>query len=142
MIPTSAALALVTAVACGDSTTGVQPADLAGTWAITSLEFDEIGGTGSVDFIADLGAIGTITIESDGSFEFSVTLAGSTDTDPGILTVDGSDVTLDFGDNTSQGTISRDGDVVTIEIETGAEFDFDDDGSDDPATARIVMEKQ
>jgi hypothetical protein len=134
-------LGLAAAVACGDST-GVQPADLAGTWNVTLLEFAEVGGTLIVDLIDDLGATASVVIESNGSFQFTVSVGGDTDSDSGTLIVSGSDITMDFNGDAAIGTISRNGDTVTIELDNGLSFDFDDDGTEEDATARIVMVKQ
>jgi hypothetical protein len=132
---------VVAVAACGDST-GVQPADLAGTWQITTLEFSAIGGSAAVDLIGDQGATGTVEIESDGAFTLSVTVLGFTETETGTITVTGNEITLASQGDAAQGTISRNGDTVTIDFDAGVEFDFDDDGTDEPATLRIVMVKQ
>jgi hypothetical protein len=134
-------LGLAAAAACGDST-GVQLADLAGTWNITLLEFSEVGGSATVDLIADLSGTATIDIESDGAYTLTVTVQGVPETETGTITVVGNEITLAGASDAALGTISRNGDTVTIDFDAGVEFDFDDDGSDDPATLRIVMVKQ
>jgi hypothetical protein len=134
-------LGMAAAVACGEST-GVQLADLAGTWNITTMEFSEVGGSARVDLISDFGGTATIEIESDGSFTLTITVQGVPETDTGTITVNGDEVTLATATDASQGTISRNGDTVTIDFDAGVEFDFDDDGTDDAATLRIVMVRQ
>jgi hypothetical protein len=42
----------------------------------------------------------------------------------------------------ASGTIDQNGDTVTINLDTGVEFDFDEDGAYDDATLRIVMTRQ
>ena len=116
---------------------------LAGTWEITSFELSTVDGSHSVNFVFDLGWSLTLAITADGAFDLSLTLAGRTEIDRGVLTVNGADITLDFdGGDDLVGTISRSGDTVTIEVTSGVEFDFDGDGREDPAVGRIVMVKE
>lgn len=138
----AATLTVAAVAACSDAT-GVQPEDLAGTWDISALEFTNVANTSEqVDLIADLSGSGTVTITGAGAFTIAVTVEGSTDTDIGTIEVVGSSVTITIAGDDLTGTISRSGDTVTINLTTGVEFDFDDDGTDEPATARLVMVKQ
>ena len=132
-----AAGAMVVAVAACSDSTGITVEDLVGTWEATEIVFtNSANPSETVDGI-DLGVSLTVTINSAGT----VTTVfddgqGGTDTDSGTLSVDGS--TLTIGSDTFEA--ERSGDVLTL---TGdVEFDFDEDGSDDPASVLIRLERQ
>ena len=138
----AAALTLAGTVACNDST-GVQPEDLAGTWTATSAIFTSTANPPvSLDLIA-AGASLTATIQSSGAISITTTepVSGVSDTDNGTIAVSGTSVTLTIDGDVVTGTITRDGDTLTLNLSSGVEFDFDDDGTDDPATAIIVFVK-
>lgn len=129
--------ALVAAVACGDST-GITAEDLAGTWEATEIVFTNQANTSESVDLVDLGASLTVTVEASGT----VTAVfddgqGGTDSDSGTLGVDGS--TLTIGGDTFEA--DRSGDQLTLTDAT-SEYDFDDDGSDDPATLVIRLVRQ
>jgi hypothetical protein len=129
------AMALAVA-ACSDST-GITVEDLVGTWEATEIVFTSTADPSeSVDAI-DLEASLTVTINSAGTVTTVFDNGqGGTDTDSGTLSVDGS--TLTIGSDTFEA--ERSGDVLTL---TGAvDFDFDEDGSDDPATVVVRLERQ
>jgi hypothetical protein len=134
-------LGLAVAAGCGDST-GVQPADLEGTWRVTDLVYTGVVGDVRVDVIVDFTATAVIVIEADGAFQMTITIGGDNDGDSGTLTVTGNEIEMDFGGQLASGTIARDGETVTIELDSGVEFDFDQNGTDDPAMAQLVMVKQ
>jgi hypothetical protein len=137
--PLSMALGMAV-LACGDSPSAVQLSDLVGAWTITTLEFREQGGTARVDLIGDRGATATMTVESDGTFSLTVTEPGLPPaTDTGTITLSANEIVLAIGGDSSQGTIARDGDTVTMDLDGGVEFDFDEDGVDEAATLRLVM---
>jgi hypothetical protein len=122
--------------ACSDST-GITVEDLVGTWEATEIVFTSTADPSeSVDAI-DLAASLTVTINSAGTVTTVFDNGqGGTDTDSGTLSVDGS--TLTIGSDTFEA--ERSGDVLTL---TGAvDFDFDEDGSDDPATVVVRLERQ
>ena len=50
--------------------------------------------------------------------------------------------TLTFNGTLSTGTISRRNDVLTLDVRTGVEWDFGDDGLDEPATMELTMERR
>jgi hypothetical protein len=128
------------AAGCGDSPSAVQLSDLVGTWTITTLEFRALGGTARVDLIGDQGATATMTVESDGTFSLTITEQGLPPaTDTGTITLGANEVVLVIGSDSSEGTIARDGGTVTMVLDTGVEFDFDEDGLDEAATLRMVL---
>jgi hypothetical protein len=121
--------------ACSDSTS---PADLAGTYDVTVFEFTNADNTTEKVDVVDLGAAIEITITAGGAFTIDVD--GETET--GTIEIDGSDVTVTIGGDPATGTINQNGSTVTLNFDTGTEFDFDEDGTDDPATLRVVMTLQ
>lgn len=136
--------ALSIALACGDSTgVGVEPDDLAGTWTATSFVFASVADpTTSADMLA-LGGGLTLSIESSGAITVTTTVpGGAQETETGTLSVDGSNITIDQGPgDVVSGTITRDGDRITIQLTSGVTFDFDDDGTDEPATVTAVLQR-
>jgi hypothetical protein len=121
--------------ACSDSTS---PEELAGTYDVTVFEFTNPDSTAEKVDLVDEGAVIEITISAAGAFTIDV----DGDTETGTITIDGNDVTITVGGDAATGTIDQNGDTVTITLDTGVEFDFDGDGTDDPATLRIVMTRQ
>jgi hypothetical protein len=129
-----ALMGLAAGLACGDA---VAPEDVVGDWTATSFVFTSVADPNeSVDVIAAGGSL-SVTFDADGTYAIAYTFGGSSDTDGGTYTIDGSDITLGGIDPVS-GTIELSGDTMTLEL-LGGEFDFDDDGTDDPATIRIVL---
>ena len=128
--------------ACDDDSTGVELADLEGTWDAEVLEFRTLTAPVVTIDLIDLGGSATFVISSNGTVVSTITFFGETDTDTGTIQVDGNRVTLTFENEPATGTISRSGDRVTINLTQGVEFDVDDDGDDDPVTLRIVMQKR
>lgn len=131
------ALALALA-ACGS--TAPSASDVVGTWHATRVQYVSTTGLGTVDLIAS-GGTATLTLSADSTYEFRVTPTG------------GAEVV-------SSGTWSMSIDVMTVR-ETGvmgemqfdmvvtastltlggasAEFDFNGDGTDDPATVNLAF---
>ena len=123
-------------LACGD---GLAPADLAGTWDATTMQFidQEDPSRPPVDVIAR-GAQFSITFFADGTLQTTFVENGSTDTTSGIYNISGSTIVINDG-VAKGGTIRRDGDTLTIELFSGIEYDFDGDGSVDPADLLMVL---
>ena len=130
------AMALAVA-ACSDDSTGITVEDLVGTWEATEIVFTSTADPSeSVDAV-DFGVSLTVTITSDGTVTSVFDDGqGGTDTDSGTLSVDGS--TLTIGSDSFEA--ERSGDVLTLTGAVG--FDFDEDGSDDPATVVVRLERQ
>jgi hypothetical protein len=125
------------AVACGDST-GITPEDLAGTWEATEIVFTNQANTSESVDLVDLGASLTVTVNASGAVSTVFDDGqGGTDSDSGTLSVDGT--TLTIGGETFEA--ERSGDNLTLTDAT-AEYDFDDDGSDDDATLVIRLVRQ
>ena len=125
------------AAACGDST-GITVEDLAGDWEATQFRFtnnsnssevvDLITGGATLDVI--VAASGTVTsVFDDGQ--------GGSSSDSGTFSASGTTLTI-AGDTFEA---ERSGDVLILTDENN-EYDFDNDGSDDPATLQIRLERQ
>lgn len=131
-----AVLGVVGALACSDS---VAPADIAGTWNATSFVFTSVADpTTSVEAI-DFDISLSITFDAGGVITLRITEGGVTDTETGTYTINGSTFSITTNGDTSTGTISRSGNTLTIQLNTGVEFDFDDDGTDEPARVTIIL---
>ena len=126
------------AFACGDAT-GVDPEDLVGTWnAFTAIATNPANPSETADLVA-LGVSLTFVIEADGRIETIVEIQDIIDRDVGTLTVTDGEFTLVIEGRPLTGTISRRDDMLTIDIITGMEWDFGDDGLDEPATMFLEM---
>ena len=133
------------AVACSDSdgpTGGAEDVDdLVGTWNATVMVFTNTAdNTQTFDAIAE-GASLTLTIASDGRYTFDIDFPGEgPETDTGTFTLSGSNITI-TSDNpqdpaeTMGYTLSGN----TLTLLGDDTFDFDEDGTDEAATMRIVL---
>lgn len=89
------------------------------------MSFDLLAAGGSLVFV----------IRSNGSFTTTFTEPnGDVETDNGTMEVDGSNVTWTIDGDVSSGTISRTENTLTLNLTSGAEFDFNDDGVEEDAT--------
>ncbi len=128
------------AVACGDAT-GVDPEDLVGTWsAFTAVATNPADPSETADLVA-LGVSLTFVIEADGRIETIVEIQDIIDRDVGTLTVTDGEFTLVIDGRPLTGTISRQDDALMMHIITGLEWDFGDDGLDEPATLFLEMQR-
>ena len=143
----AAALAGALALGCGgDEGTGpggITIADLAGTWDATTATFVEVVGSGFVDVIADGGSV-TLTITGDGRFTFVLTLPGeSPETASGTMHFEEDALVMTFDDDPSDPVFFIfffSDDTLTLSGED--EFDFDDDGVDEPAILTLVLQRR
>ncbi len=147
MKASSLGVALFVAVAVGcssDSTTGPASAsDFVGDWLASSWVLTSVANTSqSADFIA-LGMALSITF-TETTYSGTVNMdGGAVDTFTGTYTISGSQLILDEVGETELDTMTYTltGNTMTL---TGGddEFDFDDDGQEDPATFTMVLAKQ
>ena len=124
---TTSALALILMAACTEATgveeTSLETDDLAGTWTATSMVLTSLAdNTLSVDLVAQDGALVTLVLGADGTYDFTfVSDVELTENEVGTYTVSGSSLTID-PTGTAEGpetfTISRTGDTMTL---TGAD---------------------
>jgi hypothetical protein len=123
---------------CGDST-GVEVADLAGSYAATKLEFVSVNNPADTVDVFQAGVTVDLEIAENGDFELTVHSPGDADeVDTGTVELDGDKITLQSSDPSS-GTFSLIGDILRLHLTTGVEFDFDNSGTDDPAEANLVF---
>ncbi len=131
---------LLGGAACSDS---LAPEDVAGTWNATSFVFTSVAApaTNSGNLIAQ-GASLSLTLNANGTLSITLNDGTGPTTDAGTYAIDGSNLSLTIDGDPSSGTIELNGNTLTIRLTTGIEFDFDDDGVDEPATAVIVLSRQ
>ena len=139
-------LAVTFLAGCGDSigadSTPEEVANaLAGTWNATSFVFtNDANSSETFDLLADGGSF-SITFTAAGGFSGSSTFEGVTDTFSGTYVVQGTNlITTDTGEFESETvTFTLSGNTLTLTLDD--EFDFDDNGFDEPATLVIVLQK-
>ena len=145
---TSRGLLLVLSVlllaSCGDDddTTGPVNNTLVGTWDATVIQLTSVANPGTIEELISQGANGSLVLQADGGFGLSVGIPGEP-TEFGNGDWGATDVlTLEFGDGDIQGTWQFDfvlnGNTLQL---TGAdtEWDFDDNGTEDPAKLDLTM---
>jgi hypothetical protein len=127
LIPVFSALL---AASCGDAT-GLDVQAESYTFS------DQSGAAASVELIATQGAAYTLTVTADGTAStiFNDGVGGSS-SDSGTMSSDGRTLTL-AGDVF---VASRSGNTLTL-VDSDEEYDFGGDGSDDPATLTIVLQR-
>ncbi len=136
---TAIAVGLV-AVACGDAT-GLDPEDLAGTWNATwAVATNPADPSETADLLV-IGVSVTFVIEATGRVETIFEFQDIVDRDVGTLTVTDGEFMLVIEGRPVTGTISRRDDTLMIHIITGVEWDFGDDGLDEPATLLLEMQR-
>jgi hypothetical protein len=136
-------LAALALTACGESTTTVEIADLAGSWSATQFEYEDQSVPGfSVDAISDAGGTLNVTVQESGAFSgdlripgLTVDGMGQTITVPvgGTFSINGSTLSVDFDAATEalgllvdfDASFDLNGDVLTFTTED-ADFDFPD----------------
>ena len=132
---------LAVSLACGDSGNGPNRDQFAGTWDATKLEFTNVANTSQkVDVIA-AGAPFVIVLESNGTYQATIVIPGQpADNTTGTWSVSSQVFTLrETGVSFDlQFSWSLSGNTITI---SGAdtEFDFNDDGTDEPAKVSAVL---
>ena len=131
------ALALMLVTACGDAT-GLEPADLQGTWVANSMVFTSTADpTLTVDLIAGGTAL-SLQLAADGMFLWTLTEVGAAPaTSTGAYSVVGSTLTLTAAGTSEAFTITRDGNNMTLTAND--EYDFDEDGLDEAAMLRVTL---
>jgi len=126
----------------GDDTTGPVNNNLVGTWDATAIQLTSVADPSTVVELVSQGANGRLVLQADGGFGLSVGVPGEP-TEFGNGDWGATDVlTLEFGDGDIDGIwqfdIDLNGDSLRL---TGAdaEWDFDDDGTDDPAKLDLTL---
>ena len=129
-------LVMLAMTACDDAT-GVEVADLAGSWNATRFEYsDDANPTFSIDAISDAGGSVTLDVQESGAFSGMIDIPGLTPQAlpiGGTFSIDGDTLTVDFDAQTESyglfgdftASFSLNGDVLTF-INTDTTFDFPD----------------
>ncbi len=144
-----AALLLLSFGGCGDDPVGVVATsdDLLGTWNVTSLVYAPVGGGTSVQAI-EPGTSGVITFRADLTYTITFAEVGPpqvTDVEDGTFTVMGSVLVItpdDAPNDPSNLDIPELTATSATLFQAVDEFDFDDDGNDEPATTTVMLQKQ
>ncbi len=136
------ALLPILAIACKDST-GITIETLTGTWNATQFQFTNMGDpTETVDIIA-FGTAFTIVVAAGGDYVATFREPGELpESEQGTISVVGDVITISESGQGSPTPFSavRNGDTLTL-TNTDEEFDFDEDGTEEPASLRIVLRK-
>ena len=139
------ALAVTLATACSDSTDpgDVTGADLVGTWDATSVVFTPDAGGTAID-VVPLDFALEITFNAEGGYTATFDVPGdSADVEIGTYTVANGVLTLTPVDEDAETmTIGSFGGNSMTLTDTNAEYDFDDDGFEEPANMTATMAKR
>lgn len=128
----------------GDGTslegTNISISDIQGAWDAIRAEFD-IAGSGlsqSIDIIEE-GGSGTLNIQSNGRFTLTLVVPGQgTDIITGQLSFDEDLLVVEFDDSPGESEFfSIQNTSTTLSLSGPAEFDLDNDGTDDSAIATL-----
>ena len=126
-------------LACGDDDSPGTP--LYGTWDVTKSEYVSAGDPPvSVDLIG-AGGSGTVELNADASYDATIVPpGGASEQTTGTWSFTESTLTLRESGSSVTWTFDRtlEGDTMVL---TGAdaEYDFDDDGTPDPATWNVTL---
>jgi hypothetical protein len=140
-----AALALAAALpACSE--TGIEVVDLVGVWDATKFEFEET--TGDPVLTVDLLTMNyTVTIEINeaGTYEITSTfLGGEPQVESGTWVLEGGDLLIMTPTGETVGDefdVTLDGTTLTVRS-NDLTFDFDEDGTEEPALFEAILEKR
>ncbi|TFH64663.1 MAG: hypothetical protein E4G90_07640 [Gemmatimonadales bacterium] len=130
-------------VGCSDST-GVEIADLTGTWNATVVEFTNPANTAVKFELINEGGSLSLVVAANGDYTLNVLFPGDpVEVQQGTIGIVGNVLTLS---ETGQGSptdfvFTLSGNTLTLTT-NDVEFDFDDDGTDEPASLRIVFQRQ
>jgi hypothetical protein len=137
--------AILFTVGCGDDPTG--PIDenlleLAGAWRATKFEYVSHDDSSERVNLASLGTMVTLTIAEDGVWTLLVTRPGllSYQVSSGSLTVEDGSIILQWNGYDEPMTFGFELLDDTLTMETAdAQYDFDTDGTRDPADLAMIL---
>ena len=138
---TTSALALIVMAACTDTSVGVEPNDLAGSWTSTSLVLTSVASPSmTMDLVAEEGALVTLVLGADGAYTFTFTsTVEPTENETGTYTVLGNTMTVTpvtpAGLEVEEITIVRVGDTLTLTLDD--EVVFTDGGNAEAAVGQV-----
>ena len=129
--------------ACSDST-GLDPDDIAGTWVASVWMFTNPANTGQTADIMALGGSFMLVLNADSTFTSTIQEpdADLPDVDTGTYGIVGSLITIAESGSGSptEFSVVRNGDSMTLTT-SEENFDWDDDGTDDLASLRLVLNR-
>ena len=140
---TTSALALIVIAACTDTTVGVEPDDLAGSWTSTSLVLTSVENPSmTMNLVEEEGALVTLVLGADGAYTFTFTsTVEETENETGTFTVSGNTMTITpvvpEGLEPEDIAIVRVGDTLTLTLDD--EVVFTDGGNAEAAVLVIVL---
>ena len=140
-----AALALALSLpACSEA--GIEVVDLVGIWDATKFEFEET--TGDPVVTADLITMNTtvtVTVNENGTYQVAITfLDNEPEVETGTWTLEGGNLLILTATGESVGEefeVSLSGTTLTLRS-SDLVFDFDEDGTDEPALFEGIFEKR
>ena len=140
------ALLVAVAVGCsdsGNSTGPASPSDFAGDWLASSYVVTNVANSSQSEDLTVLGMTLSITF-TETTYSGTASFPGEVaETFSGTYTIDGNQLTLnetgELQPETMTYTLS--GDTMTLSGDD-EQYDFDDDGQEDPATFTMVLAKQ
>ena len=140
------ALFVAVAVGCSDSgnSTGVaSPSDFVGDWLASSYVVTNIANTSQSQDLIPLGMTLSITFTETGYSGTADFPGEATETFSGTYTIDGNQLTLNETGQveTDTMTYALSGNTMTLSG-LDEQYDFDDDGQEDPASFVMVLAKQ
>ncbi|MCH8936230.1 MAG: lipocalin family protein [Gemmatimonadetes bacterium] len=140
------ALFVAVAVGCsdsGDSTGPASPSDFVGDWLASSYVVTSVANTSQTQDLTALGMTLAITF-TETTYSGSASFPGEvTETFSGTYTISGNQLTLnETGEGTPEiMTYTLSGNTLTLSGDD-EQYDFDDDGQDEPATFTTVLARQ
>jgi hypothetical protein len=132
---------------CGDDESDgeeITLAQVASDWTAISVEYEsDFDPNERVDVINDLNGTFDLTIDEDGDYVTSINLPGQgIEIDAGTVSVvNGDQLRFDPDDDapeTADARLSNGGNRLTLEFDN-AEYDFDGNGSEEEANARMIL---
>ena len=135
-------LVAISANGCGGGPTepDLNPDFMVGSWLADSLEMTSLANPDVTERLDTLGAVFTLSVQPSGRYTAILEGFGQSSSEIGKLTVDGPDVVFmpeSPAGPESRAVWERVGDTVILEGES--EFDFNLDGTAEPATLRQVL---
>lgn len=134
------ALAIVGAIGCGTGPTEPEfnPDFMVGDWLADSLLMTSVANPEVTADLVELGAVFTLSVQPSGRYTAILEGFGQSGSVSGNLTVDGAYVVLmPAGEPEERGLWERVGESVILVSDS--EFDFNLDGTKEPATLRQVL---
>jgi hypothetical protein len=137
---------VVTLLGCSDGTVtaNASVADLVGDWTATRFQVtNKSNPTQSPELIHDLGAQFTLDVQPSGQYTAILAYQGTPITELGTLTIDQGDLVFEVtypASDTNRSRLTLAGRHMTLDGDT--EFDFNNDGKPDAATAHIELDKR